>query len=100
MTKHEQWYRRLMHTSYSKLHAASRLNLPGMPNLSAHEYPCSICQDANAQRNPRPGPSDRDTCDAAFDMFDMSKRPSLAGHRYCTMIIMMTEDKICVCLFA
>ena len=38
MTKHELWHLHLMHTSYSKLHAASRLNLPGMPVLSEHEY--------------------------------------------------------------
>ena len=80
MTKHELWHRCLMHTSYSKLHAASRLNLPGMPVLSEHEYPCTTCQDANVRSNPRPGLSDCDTCDVAFDMFDMSKHPSLGGH--------------------
>ena len=86
MTKQELWHRRLMHTSYDKLHQTSQLQIPGFPALPRHTFPCTTCQDANITRVPRPDATDRDTCDAAFDMFDMTKCPTISGQRYCTMI--------------
>ena len=89
MTVTELWHRRLMHISYDKVREASRQGLPGIPtDLPAHNYPCHTCHEANAVRQPRPEASDRDTCDASFDLFDMSKSPTIGGQRYCTVIYM------------
>ena len=76
---------------YDKLHQASMMGLPGLPQLPTHKYPCTTCQDANATRNPRPGASSRDTCDASFDLFDMTSCPTIGGQRYCTMICMRSS---------
>ena len=88
MRADELWHRRLMHMSYGKLKRASTMNLPGMPSFKVHDYPCHTCMDANAKRANRKPVSGRDTCDAQFDLFDMSKCESIGGHRYCTVIVM------------
>ncbi len=54
--------------------------------------------DANAKRvNPKPV-SDRDTCDAKFDLFDMSKCENVGGYRYCTVIVMRLSQFVFVSL--
>ncbi len=73
MRTDELWYSRLMHMSYDKLKRASTMNLTGMSSFKTHDYPCHTCMDANAKRTNHKSVSGRDTCDAQFDLFDMSK---------------------------
>jgi hypothetical protein len=87
MRTNELWHRRLMHMSYVKLKRGSTVSLPGMPSFKIHDYPCHTCMDTNAKRANRKPVSERDTCDAQFDLFDMSKCESIGGHRYCTVIV-------------
>ena len=44
--------------------------------------------DANPKRANRKPVSGRDTCDAQFDLFDVSECESIERHRYCTVIVM------------
>ncbi len=63
------------------------MNLSGMTSFKIHDYPCHTCMDTNVKRTNRKPISDRDTCDAQFDLFDMNKCESIGGHRYCTVIV-------------
>ena len=64
------------------------MNSTGMPSFKMPDYPCYTCMDANDKRANRKPVSGRDTCDALFDLVDVSKCESLGGHRYCTVIVM------------
>ena len=61
--------------SYDKLKCASTMthDLSGMESCKVHDYPCHTGMDANCKRVNHKPVTGRDTFDAQFDLFDMSK---------------------------
>jgi len=74
--------------NYDKLEILSKSGARGIPSLKCRDKTCTHCMHANITRNPAaPASTGADTADMSFDLIDMSKIPTLGGHRYVSVFV-------------